>query len=58
MSKAYAEMNLILSRLIWNFDLTIVAGQDGWIHQTASMVWEKKPLMVLVRDRAGLRDVE
>jgi len=44
---AYAEMRLIMARLIWNFDLELAAGSEEWgTEQRAYLVWEKGPLMV------------
>lgn len=46
-SLAYAEMKVILARLIWNFDFEL---RDGYFDWPATMkvyaVWEKKPLFV------------
>ncbi|KAL2062039.1 hypothetical protein VTL71DRAFT_6305 [Oculimacula yallundae] len=42
---AYAEMRLIIAKIIWNFDMQLVTGKD-WPEQKSYMVWEKKPLMI------------
>ncbi|CAK7212888.1 hypothetical protein SCUCBS95973_001613 [Sporothrix curviconia] len=44
---AYAEMRLIMARLLWNFDLHVLAGQDDWIaSQKVYAIYQKTPLMV------------
>lgn len=44
---AYAEMRLIMSRLLWNFDLELVDGYENWdSEQRIHFIWEKGPLMV------------
>lgn len=47
-SLAYAEMRLILARVLWNFDMTLAPGEDGiWIErQRVFLIWDKVPLMV------------
>ena len=45
-SLAYVEMRLILSRLLWNFDMTLADPNFVWTKQKAFIVWEKLPLMV------------
>ncbi|KAJ5804831.1 hypothetical protein N7474_010697 [Penicillium riverlandense] len=43
---AYAEMRLILARMIWNFDMEIAPDSRNWINQDAYVVWEKPALNV------------
>ncbi|KAI9846981.1 MAG: hypothetical protein M1837_003337 [Sclerophora amabilis] len=45
---AYAELRLILARLLWNFDLELAGGteQDSWADQKMYSFWQKTPLMV------------
>jgi hypothetical protein len=45
-SLAYAEMRLILARMIWNFDMEIAPDSWNWINQKAYVVWEKPALNV------------
>jgi hypothetical protein len=45
-SLAYAEMRVILARLLWNFDLTLEEESRRWIDMKAHGLWEKHPLMV------------
>ncbi|KAJ6095342.1 hypothetical protein N7486_006088 [Penicillium sp. IBT 16267x] len=42
---AYIEMRLILSRLLWNFDLGLCEESSDWYDQKAYTAWEKPPLM-------------
>ena len=56
---AYAELRLILARVIWNFDLAMPRGllqKDGdyWAKQRAYVLVEKEPLVVqLSTSRCG-----
>ncbi|KAJ5410971.1 uncharacterized protein N7487_005330 [Penicillium crustosum] len=43
---AYAEMRLILARIIWNFDMEISPDSEQWIKQSSFVVWEKGSLNV------------
>lgn len=46
-SLAYAEMRLILAKIIWNFDFKLADPYEDWIGTTKSYaIWEKQPLMV------------
>ncbi|KAK7943602.1 Cytochrome P450 [Apiospora aurea] len=52
---AKAEMRLILARLLWNFDIELVEGQDDWVEkQRVFDVYEKGPLMVRLRRRCAV----
>ncbi|KAI0964944.1 averantin oxidoreductase [Xylaria arbuscula] len=42
---AYAEMKLIMARIIWHFDFENATDGD-WLDQKVYMVWEKSPLWV------------
>ena len=46
---AYAEMRLILAKLIWNFDMTLDEGCKGWIKQENFLLWDKPPLNVYLQ---------
>jgi cytochrome P450 len=50
-SLAYAEMKLILSRLIYDFDIELVDESDRWEDQRVYVLWEKRPLMVWLKER-------
>jgi cytochrome P450 len=43
---AYAESRLILSKVLYNFDLELAQGQDNWLKQKIYLVWEKGPLYI------------
>ncbi|KAI3325683.1 averantin oxidoreductase [Xylariaceae sp. AK1471] len=42
---AYAELKLVIARLVWHFDLEN-ATEGNWMDQKVFMVWEKSPLWV------------
>ena len=49
---AYAEVRLVITRLLWNFDYELAEGQDGWLdHQRVYNTYEKGPLLVRLRPR-------
>ncbi|UKZ74830.1 hypothetical protein TrVFT333_002500 [Trichoderma virens FT-333] len=49
---AYHEIRLILSRVLWNFDLSLKPGFEDWaIGQRSYQLWEKPSLMVDVKMR-------
>jgi averantin hydroxylase len=51
---AYAEMRLILAKVLFNFDLELDEGKTGqWLDQKVFTLWEKKPLWVRVRTVEG-----
>ncbi|EMC94776.1 hypothetical protein BAUCODRAFT_74097 [Baudoinia panamericana UAMH 10762] len=52
---AYAEMRLIVAKLLWHFDLEAAAGGvgDAWLQQKAWGLWSKKPLYVRLKDVAS-----
>ncbi|TEA21029.1 Cytochrome P450 monooxygenase 1 [Colletotrichum sidae] len=44
---AYAEMRMVLARLIFDFDMQLAQGNDGWIErQRAFGLWERIPLKI------------
>ncbi|GAW13413.1 hypothetical protein ANO14919_027980 [Xylariales sp. No.14919] len=45
---AYAEMKLVMARLMWHFDVEN-ATEGDWMDQKVYMVWEKSPLHVKLR---------
>ena len=50
-SLAYAEMRLVLAKVLYNFDLEMDRRSDGrdWFDQKAWGVWFKGPLFVRVK---------
>jgi cytochrome P450 len=43
---AYAEMRLILGRMLWNFDLELQPDSQTWSSQKIWLLWKKTPLRV------------
>ncbi|KAK4205300.1 putative isotrichodermin C-15 hydroxylase [Triangularia verruculosa] len=54
---AYAEMRLILARLMWNFDLELMPESENWNDQKIYTLWEKGAINVkltpVVRESTG-----
>ncbi|KAF2280273.1 cytochrome P450 [Westerdykella ornata] len=48
---AYHEMRLIISKVLYNFDLELCPESDNWMNQDTYIIWEKPPLMVKLKDR-------
>lgn len=48
-SLAYHEMRIILAKVLFNFDVELHAGSDGWIDQKCYTLWQKTPLWVTVK---------
>ncbi|OCK73119.1 cytochrome P450 [Lepidopterella palustris CBS 459.81] len=46
---AYAEMRLILARIIWNFDMELSSDSQDWANQEMYILWDKGPLNVKLR---------
>ncbi|GKT87518.1 trichothecene C-15 hydroxylase [Colletotrichum tofieldiae] len=52
MNLAYAEMRLILARIIWNFDLELAPESQSWASsQKIFFFWDKPPLWVYFKPR-------
>ncbi|OOF98988.1 hypothetical protein ASPCADRAFT_127569 [Aspergillus carbonarius ITEM 5010] len=49
---AYAEMRVILARVLWNFDIELCEESRDWYNQKSYSLWEKPPLMCKLRARA------
>lgn len=45
-SLAYAELKLILARILYNFDMDLVDPDENWMDQKAFFIWTKPPLNV------------
>ncbi|KAH6957283.1 cytochrome P450 [Fusarium avenaceum] len=43
---AYAEMRLLMTRLLWKFDLELLPESKAWIDQKVFLFWDKKALQV------------
>lgn len=46
---AYAEMGLILAKVLYNFDLDLDAKTGQWMDQKVYGIWGKKPLWVKLK---------
>ncbi|OBR06538.1 Cytochrome P450 monooxygenase [Colletotrichum higginsianum IMI 349063] len=52
MNLAYAEMRLILARIIWNFDLELAPESRAWaVGQKVFFFWDKPPLWISFKSR-------
>ncbi|KXH62845.1 cytochrome P450 monooxygenase [Colletotrichum nymphaeae SA-01] len=52
MNLAFAEMRLILARIIWNFDLELAPESKSWADgQKVFFFWDKPPLWVYFKSR-------
>ncbi|ETS73398.1 hypothetical protein PFICI_15003 [Pestalotiopsis fici W106-1] len=49
-SLAYAEMRLILTRLLWKFDLEMMDESKSWAKQKIFTLWDKKELRVKLQE--------
>lgn len=47
-SLAIMETRLILTKLLWNFDMELLPESHNWSHQKVFMLYEKKPMWVKV----------
>ncbi|KAI4111710.1 MAG: hypothetical protein LQ345_006702 [Seirophora villosa] len=53
-SLAKAEIALTLTRVLWEFDMTLSEETDkNWADQKAWFTWQQKPLMVILRAHAS-----
>lgn len=51
-SLAFAEMTLVVSKLLWNFDLELSPESNRWMqNQKIYITWKQKPLEVDLRLR-------
>ncbi|KAL5356419.1 cytochrome P450 [Aspergillus floccosus] len=46
---AYAEMRLILARVLWNFDLELCEESLSWKYQKSYVLWDKPALMCNIK---------
>lgn len=53
MNLAYAEMRIILARLLWNFDMELCEESKDWVDgMKVFMIYQRKPLMVKLTPEA------
>lgn len=43
------EMRLILTRLLWNFDLELCPGCERWNEQKVLVFWVRPPLLIRLK---------
>ncbi|CAI7657890.1 unnamed protein product [Penicillium crustosum] len=48
---AYHELRLILAKVLYNFDITLLPESVGWEKQKTFLLWEKHDLMVQLKAR-------
>jgi len=48
---AWAEMRLILSEFLWNFDVEVCEESRNWLDQKTYILWEKSPLILQLTPR-------
>ena len=47
---AYHEMRLIITKVLYNFDMQLCLESADWADQDVFTLWEKRPLMVRLGD--------
>lgn len=47
-SLAYAEMRLVLARLVFNFDMRLADPNSKWLDQKVYILWDKPELNVVL----------
>lgn len=54
-SLAYAEMRMVVARLIYDFDVEFAPGfqKEGWLDQKAWLIWDVPPLPVHLTPRTN-----
>ena len=50
-SLAYFEMRLMMTLILWNFDLELEASSENWSDQKIFIFWEKPDMMVKLYPR-------
>ncbi|KAL0942080.1 l-ascorbate oxidase [Colletotrichum truncatum] len=51
-SMAYAELRIVMAKLLWEFDLELIDGSQDWMdEQKVYLIWQKVPLLVRCRSR-------
>ena len=44
-------MRLIVTRILWSFDLELSEESDKWIEQEAYWTWHRPPLLMRLKER-------
>lgn len=48
---AYAEMRLMLAKMVWTFDMELDEGVGDWVSRCkVKQLWEKPPLPVRMKE--------
>lgn len=51
-SLAYAEMRLILAKILWNFDISLHPDSKNWYEEhMAYTLWQKPSLNIYIKPR-------
>nr|QSG30343.1 CYP65EW1 [Hormonema carpetanum] len=50
---AYHEARLLMTEVLWNFDLGLMPESEGWIDQKVFSFWDKPPLWLKLNRRDG-----
>lgn len=48
-SLAFVEMRVVLTRLLWEFDIELIDKAQEWEKARVFLIWEKKPLFVKLK---------
>lgn len=48
---AYAELRLIISKMIWNFDMELINDDGNWPNQKIYVLYQKKSMMIRLSPR-------
>ena len=51
---AWHEMRLLLSKLLYHFDLVVDDESRNWTEQNVYILWQKKPLMCRLSPRTEI----
>ena len=51
-SLAYVEMRMILTRMVFNFDMELDQPEKDWMDQQVFFLWDKPELMIKLKPRA------
>ncbi|KAF6822561.1 trichothecene c-15 hydroxylase [Colletotrichum plurivorum] len=54
MNLAYAEMRMMLSRMVWHFDMELSPESKGWLDHPVYTLWNKPPLKVHLTPRKDI----
>lgn len=53
---AWAEMRLVLARMVWNLDLSVAPGkQVNWMDLKTYVVVQKEPIMIRIKAKPTIQ---